>query len=233
MNWSDKVFAYCERGNDPGFWAEPLNAISNAAFIIAATAALICWRGSRRGAAEFLLIGIVFSIGIGSFMFHTLATKWARAADVAPISVFMLAYLGFALRRFLVLSWMAVAAGLIAFLGAGAAAEGITCRGGACLNGSLGYLPALGAMIVVAVAAGRRRHPAERGLWTAAAVFALSLVFRSIDMAACPTTLIQPGWRTGTHALWHILNALVLYKLLTAAIGQAKPETLQQKNFAS
>ena len=28
----DKIFAYCERGLNPGFWAEPLNAISNAAF---------------------------------------------------------------------------------------------------------------------------------------------------------------------------------------------------------
>ena len=31
MDWS-KVYSYCERGGDPGFWAEPLNAISNGAF---------------------------------------------------------------------------------------------------------------------------------------------------------------------------------------------------------
>jgi hypothetical protein len=34
MDWG-KVYSYCERGGDPTFWAEPLNAISNGAFIIA------------------------------------------------------------------------------------------------------------------------------------------------------------------------------------------------------
>ena len=34
MAWSDQVFSYCERGGAPGFWAEPLNALSNGAFII-------------------------------------------------------------------------------------------------------------------------------------------------------------------------------------------------------
>ena len=34
MDWG-KVYSYCERGGDPTFWAEPLNAISNGAFIVA------------------------------------------------------------------------------------------------------------------------------------------------------------------------------------------------------
>lgn len=218
MTWNDKVFAYCERGSDPALWAEPLNAVSNAAFIIAASVALIEWRRSPRGTAELLLIATVFVVGIGSFLFHTMATKWARVADVAPITVFMLGYLGFALRRLLALPWPAVAAGMAGFVGAGAVAESTTCQSGACLNGSVAYLPALAAMILVAGALGWWRHPATKVLATSAAVFALSLVFRSIDMAACPLTLMQPGWRAGTHALWHILNALVLYWLLIAAI---------------
>ena len=229
MTWNDKVFAYCERGSDPAFWAEPLNAVSNAAFIIAASMALIEWRRSPRGTGELLLIATVFVIGIGSFVFHTLATKWARVADVAPISLFMLGYLVFAMRRLLVLPWAAVAAGLAGFVGAGAGAERITCQSGACLNGSVGYLPALAAMILVAGALGWRRHPATKALATSAAVFALSLVFRSIDMAMCPITLMQPGWRAGTHALWHILNALVLYWLLIAAIRGGEAGKRQQK----
>ena len=39
MNLGEKIFIYCERGQDPSFWAEPLNAVSNAAFIIAALVA--------------------------------------------------------------------------------------------------------------------------------------------------------------------------------------------------
>ena len=40
MNWSQKVDIYCER-TDFAFWSEPLNAVSNAAFVIAA---LLVWR---------------------------------------------------------------------------------------------------------------------------------------------------------------------------------------------
>ncbi len=122
MNWNEKVFAYCERGSDPGFWAEPLNAVSNAAFIIAAVLALIDWRRSRREAMELLLIITVFLIGIGSFLFHTVATKWARFGDVAPIGVFMLGYLVFALRRFVGLNWPGAAVAIGCFLAAGAIA---------------------------------------------------------------------------------------------------------------
>ena len=39
MNLGEKIFIYCERGQDPSFWAEPLNAVTNAAFILAAIAA--------------------------------------------------------------------------------------------------------------------------------------------------------------------------------------------------
>lgn len=36
MSLGEKLFLYCERAQDPSFWAEPLNAVSNAAFLIAA-----------------------------------------------------------------------------------------------------------------------------------------------------------------------------------------------------
>ncbi len=102
MDWS-KVYNYCERGGDPGFWAEPLNAISNGAFVIAGLIA--AWqlaRSPRKDCAlfEWLMIVLVICIGIGSFMFHTYATVWAIPFDTIPISLFMLAYLGYALRRF-------------------------------------------------------------------------------------------------------------------------------------
>ncbi len=44
MDWG-KVYSYCERGGDPSFWAEPLNALSNGAFIIAGLIA--AWQLAR------------------------------------------------------------------------------------------------------------------------------------------------------------------------------------------
>jgi Ceramidase len=221
MRWSDQIFAYCERGSDPAFWAEPLNTISNAAFFVAAAMALVTSNRSltpRYDPAELFLIATVFVIGVGSFLFHTTAARWAAIADAGPIAVFMLVYLGYALRRFVGLEPIGVVIGIAVFLAALVGARLIPCGGGACLNGSLGYTPALAALVIVGGALTTKRHSAGPVLLLAAGVFAVSLVFRTIDLTVCARTLVRPGWNTGTHALWHLLNAAMIYLLLRAAI---------------
>lgn len=222
-----KIFAYCERGSDPAFWAEPLNALTNCAFIIAALIALWLWGRSsdRRGIAELLLILLVFVIGVGSFLFHTYATRWAVIADTAPIGIFMVAYLAYALRRYLRWHWLAVIAGLAVFFVALWQARTIRCDGGACLNGSVGYLPAFAALILIGGALLVRGHPAGRYVFGAGIVFAVSLTFRTLDRILCPQTTLIAGAPLGTHFMWHILNAVLLYLLLHAALVHASPKT--------
>ncbi|MEO0912162.1 MAG: ceramidase domain-containing protein, partial [Pseudomonadota bacterium] len=78
MDWESltaEIDIYCERV-DASYWAEPINAISNAAFLIAA---VICWR-MLRGAEDFgakLLTANLALIGIGSYLFHTHANQWS------------------------------------------------------------------------------------------------------------------------------------------------------------
>ena len=71
---------YCERLG-PGLLAEPLNALSNLAFFLAAWAA---WSVARRGGALdsgiAVLVGLIATIGIGSTLFHTFSTPWAHRA---------------------------------------------------------------------------------------------------------------------------------------------------------
>src|SRR4051794_38853327 len=115
--WSDPVDLYCER-LDASFWAEPVNATSNAAFLIAAGAAFLRWR--RAGASDvpaLLLIGVVAVVGIGSFLFHTLATRWSELADVLPIAAFIYGYFMLAMRRFLGLGLAAAIALTVGFAG--------------------------------------------------------------------------------------------------------------------
>ena len=108
MDWSTPIDLYCER-TDASFWAEPANALTNVAFLIAAVAAFAQWRrqgecdGGRDGPA-LALIGVVVAVGLGSFAFHTMATRGAMLADVIPIAIFIYGYLLLALRRFLHLS---------------------------------------------------------------------------------------------------------------------------------
>ena len=94
MDWSSPINAYCERF-DAGFWSEPINAITNLAFLVAA---IWVWPRTRDLPLARALAAILFSIGIGSFLFHTFATPWAALLDVVPIGAFILLYL-FAVHR--------------------------------------------------------------------------------------------------------------------------------------
>jgi hypothetical protein len=208
MDWSRPVDLYCER-TDPSFWSEPVNAITNASFLIAAAVAFLHYR--RHGGRDwpvFLLILLTATIGVGSFIFHTVATRGAALFDTVPIAVFIYGYLFFALRRFLALSFVAAAALLIAFVVLSYAESAVVPRGA--LNGSHAYLPALAATFVVGWFARKRR--AGPLILTAGATIAVSLFFRSIDQMVCGT------FPLGTHFLWHSLNGLGLYLLLRAAL---------------
>ncbi len=234
MDWWDQIYRYCERGQSAAFWAEPFNAVTNLAFILAALAAALELARRRDGPhpAAWALTGLVFVIGVGSFLFHTYATRWAAVADVAPIGLFMIAYLVYALRAYLRLGWIVTAVGLAVFVGALQYAGDIQCRNpgllsvtaaarGPCLNGTLGYAPAFLAMLGIGVVLAGQRHPAGRYVLAASIVFLVSMLFRTIDWEVCALTRIA-GRARGTHFLWHVLNATTLYLLLRAAIRNGR-----------
>ena len=84
---------YCER-TGPGLWAEPVNALTNLAYVAAAWALWHSARSSRTvGPGARLLIGLLVAIGTGSMLFHTFATSWARILDEVPILLFQLSFL--------------------------------------------------------------------------------------------------------------------------------------------
>jgi Ceramidase len=210
MDWSAPIDLYCER-TDASFWAEPANALSNAAFLVAAAAAFWLWRraGARHWPALALIV-VAAAVGIGSFAFHTLATRGAVLADVIPIAIFIYGYLLLALRRFLGLPAGIAVAIVAAYAAAAQTLAWLVPQG--TLNGSIGYLPALAALTVVARTA---RGRARRGLALAALIFTVSLALRTVDLAACGR------FPLGTHFAWHLLNAVVLYVLLRTAIREA------------
>src|SRR3989442_13080086 len=99
MNWSAPIDLYCER-TDASFWAEPANALSNAAFLIAAAAAFWLWRRAPgRDWPALALIIVVMAVGAGSFALPTLATRRAILAEWNSIPLFISGYSFLALRR--------------------------------------------------------------------------------------------------------------------------------------
>jgi hypothetical protein len=235
MRWTEHVFRYCERGFDPGFWAEPVNALSNAAFLLVAALAAVRMRQPGAAASGSLavclihpMIALVALIGAGSFLFHVMATRWAQMADVLPIAAFIVLYLIFALRCLAGLSMPKVALGVAALLAAFAVSMAFCPSavsgapgGPTCLNDTIGYAPALAALFAAAVLLRCRSHPAASRLLLASAVLLLSMVMRTIDLDQC--SAFSLGDRPlGSHFVWHLLNALVLHLLLTAAVDAAR-----------
>ena len=208
-----RVDAYCER-TDFSFWSEPVNAVTNAAFIIAAIVGLIAARrAGRLDAPVLLLVTLVFAIGTGSFLFHTLATRWAGIADVLPILLLIISYLTIALRRFFGLAWLlSVVIGLAYIPASFAITAGVGLLFGDALRGGAGYLPALLALAVCGVLLAVKGAPAGRGLLLAAGLFAVSLTFRTIDAPLCP------AWPLGTHFVWHVFNGLLLGQLILLVV---------------
>jgi len=211
MNWTEYLDGYCER-LAPGFWAEPLNAITNLAFIIAAAAGFMLWRRKTPSDRPVLmLIVIVATTGVGSFLFHTFANRWSMLTDVLPIALFINFYFFLAMRRMLGLNfWMALAVTIGFFL----ATPPIGALISPLFGSSSGYiLPAL-AIFLVGFLFWRRDAAGGMRVLTAGLVFAVSLTFRTIDEPLCASIPV------GTHFLWHLLNGTVLFLLIRVLILQ-------------
>ena len=214
----DKVDIYCER-IDGSFWSEPVNAITNIAFIIAALACLnLMVRRDRVEPLTILLFIVLCCIGTGSFLWHTFAEGWAGAADTISILVFILIYLYAATRRFFDAPvWMSAAVPIL-FI---PSSVGFMAAWGAALpsvNGSEGYFPVLLIIIIYGVALWRLVHAAAGGMIATAALLSLSLTFRSVDDAVCQ------AFPLGTHFMWHILNGVLLGVVLATFIRHGAPK---------
>ena len=202
----------------PDLGAEPLNAWTNLAFVVAAWAS---WRLAHRSSpvpgSITALIGLMAAIGIGSALFHTFATTWAGVLDLVPLLVFQLGYLWLYCRNVIFLrssyAALAVASLLIASLIGRALPQGS--------QGSLPYFPALIALLSLGVYHYYHQKRGPLTLTAAAGVFALALTFRTLDGVVCP--LFPPG----THFLWHLLDAIVLYLLFWGLVAnwRTRPES--------
>ncbi|WP_373354712.1 ceramidase domain-containing protein [Pseudoroseicyclus sp. CXY001] len=208
MNWSEQIDIYCERLG-PGFWAEPLNAISNLAFI---AAALILWPRARRHRPSALLCAILFVIGVGSFLFHTFATQWASTADSTPIGIFILVYLYFVHRHFVGLPrW---AAGLSTLGFAPYAALMVPLLNALPffrISDFYWTVPIL--LFVYAAGLWRRDRATAEGMAIGAGILTLSITLRSLDMTLCYV------WPFGTHVFWHLLNGVMLGWMIHVWLG--------------
>lgn len=209
---------YCERTANTGF-AEPINTLSNIAFIVAG---ILAWKilsqlktDQHKSIFDItLLFFSIFLIGLGSALWHTIAKPWAELVDVIPIlffiSIFILSFLYRIVRMNILmvilffLVFQLVNTGVILYAPKQA------------LNGSLFYAPTA-LMFVIFAGFLAKQSSKHRGLfYTALGIFSIAIVFRTVDQQACQYFPI------GTHFIWHILVATVLYlvfRFLALSLG--------------
>ncbi len=209
------VDIYCERAG--AAWdAEPLNAISNIAFFIAACAV---WHLQRerpnvalRGPILALCI-IIAIVGAGSLTFHTVATRWAEWADVIPILVFMLFYCWLILTAFLRWPFWIKLLSCLVFFAATFFLESDVFETFLC--GGAMYLHTLVFLAAAGIGIWRSDAGAGRAFFAAAGLFVFSFAARTLDQPLCGTIPI------GTHYFWHFFNAGVLFLLVRTVILHA------------
>lgn len=216
---------YCER-TEPGWFAEPLNTVTGLAYFIAAWQA---WKQLERARWReqwdlHLLVALIALVGLSSMLWHASGIGWLFWLDVAAVVGFAAAYWSVFLSRvprFGVIGvsvvWLFTAVGLALFyLLLPAATAGTT----------LGYVPMLiilSASMILAIRVDRRL---ARDLVLATAVFGLALVVRALDLALCDWAVV------GTHWLWHLLTAGLLFVLVDGMLRHVRLRETQAANDA-
>ncbi|WP_299895035.1 ceramidase domain-containing protein [uncultured Ruegeria sp.] len=201
MDWIREIDGYCERLS-ADYWAEPINAITNAAFLIAAW---IMWRRVRDQDMPLAkgLVVILAMIGIGSYLFHTHARVWAALADVVPILLFILVYIYAVNRDICRMSSGLAFVGMILFLPYAAAVAPLFQRVPG-IGGSAAYAPVPLLILIYAFLLRGNDPNLARGMTLGALILILSITFRALDLQICKQ------WPMGTHFMWHVLNAIML-----------------------
>jgi FtsH-binding integral membrane protein len=198
------VDLYCER-TDATLWSEPVNILTNLAFIIAGLLGVAVARRERAGLFAEVLGWWIVAVGLGSTLFHVFANRMMVAADVLPIATLTVAATIFVLRRMFAFSWSRTLVVALAYL---VVAGVITLLLPDWLkvnsHGSSYYFPPLLGLGLFGGALASRGHPAGRYFLVAFAIFGMSLFCRSIDEPICA------AFPLGTHFLWHLLNGIML-----------------------
>jgi hypothetical protein len=193
--------AYCERVG-MGLFAEPLNAVSNVSFLLAAWAAwALAGRVGALSAGVRVLIAIGASVGVGSILWHTYPTMLTLVLDIVPILVFIVWFIWLYTRNVVGMRPPFAVASVAAFL----VATLLAIPFSGVLHGALVYTPGLVVTLVLGVFHAREQGVERFTLLAASGVYLAALFFRTIDNEVCPVLPI------GTHFLWHLLIGLVTY----------------------
>lgn len=212
-------YGICER-HELGFLAEPLNVLSSFAFIFVAISIYKYYRREEDLERKWIwdihaLTFICFIIGMNSVVFHAFPTPATELLDTLSIVLFIMIYFWSVLFRIGRCNFFQATICFVAFVGF---SHILVHQFPRALNDSIGYLSSMIALIMIAVHLHLKARPSSQHFMLAAIVGVCSLFCRAIDRDVCS---MLP---TGTHFIWHTLNATLLYILLKQLIRNVNRE---------
>ncbi len=202
-------YGVCER-TALGPLAEPLNVLSSLAFMVVAVAVFRQYRRHEDLENKWkwdvhVLTVLTFIIGVNSVAFHAFPNPTTELADTLTIVLFIVLYFWCVLFRIGRTTIFQAGVCFTAFVGF---SHILVHQFPRALNDSIGYLSSMIALIMIAVYLFLKARPSSTHFMLAAIVGVVSLFCRAIDRELCG---MLP---TGTHFLWHMLNATLMYILL-------------------
>ena len=167
----DTMDAYCERVG-MGVFAEPLNAVSNVSFLLAALAAwVLATRTGALSAGVRVLIAIGASVGIGRILWHTYPNMLTLILDIVPILIFICWFIWLYTRNVIGMRSLFAVASVAAFL----LATFLAFPFSGVLHGAIVYSPGLIVTLVLGVLHAREQRSARFTLLAAAGVYLAAL----------------------------------------------------------
>ena len=202
-------YGVCER-TALGAWAEPLNVLSSLAFIIVAVSIYRYYKRHEDVQKKWIwdihaLTFLTFIIGVNSLVFHAHPTPTTELADTITIVMFSIIYFWCVLFRIGRCNLFQAGICFTAFLGF---SHILVHQFPRALNDSIGYLSSMIALIMIAVHLHLKARPSSSHFMLAAIIGVVSLFCRAIDREVCSM------FPTGTHFVWHTLNATLIFILL-------------------
>jgi hypothetical protein len=212
-------YGICER-HAAGIFAEPLNVISSFAFIVVAISIYRFYHRHEDLDRKWIwdihaLTFLTFIIGINSVVFHAFPTPTTELLDTLSIVMFIVVYFWSVLFRIGRCNFFQATICFIAFVGG---SHILVHQFPRALNDSIGYLSSMMALIVIAIHLHLKARPSSQHFMLASIVGVCSLFCRAIDREICP------DFGFGTHFIWHMLNATLLYILLKQIIRNVNRE---------
>lgn len=200
---------YCGRFNE-GLFGEPLNELTNLAFLAGAGFAWYVWnKDPDNDSAQPLLFFLAATIGIGSLLFHAHPTTSTLVLDLVPVQVFTLTFLGYVCVKYLRLSILMSLALVFALYLLRRNFIAVVPKGA--WGGGITHVPALVALFAVGLTLAARHFVLGRYVLLACIAYAVALVVRAYDLRLCAR------FPLGIHWVWHLLTALTVTLLVYGA----------------